>query len=310
MKYSFKQFVENKDLNEVGQYVFGQGENMPSVATSLNNNPTAGNSAFPHPDARPANPHAGIAKHDDFQVYDKKNVNLGSKIGDGGYEKDIKGKSIFNVSRSTEGVDISFTEEMKQHLNNNNKKVDMGEKQFFGKNKHKENEMIVSIGKSMLAAAGRILDNQLQFAQTDLKNMRITRDVSFEPIFEFLAQGMKGNVSVFKRLFPLFERGLKTVVYELNQKQKRNIEQSKTEKSPLDPQVSRYDAITKGTSYNIANYYFDKTNIELKGYNVIFSGTDEEFNDFSLPKNPRDASDDARKLKQSRYNPAFRPPTA
>lgn len=308
MNYSFKKFVENKDLNEVGQqFVFDRGlpskDNEPtiSVATSLNNNPTAGNSAFPHPDA-------GTGKHDDYQVYDKKNVNLGSKIGDGGYEKDIKGKSIFNVSRSTEGVDISFTEEMKQHLNNNNKKVDMGEKQFFGKNKHKENEMIGSIGKSMLAAAGSILDNQLQFAQTDLRNMRITRDVSFEPIFEFLAQGMKGNVSVFKRLFPLFERGLKTVVYELKQKNKRNIERSKTEKDSSG--LSRYDAITKGSPTNNPNRYFDKTNIELKGYNVIFSSTDEEFNDFSLPKNPRDASADARKLKQSRYKPAFRPPTA
>ena len=299
MKYSFKQFVENKDLNEVGQYVFGQGEKMPSVATSLNNNPTAGNSAFPHPDA------SSDRKHDDYQVYDKKNVNLGSKIGDGGYEKDIKGKSIFNVSRSTEGVDISFTEEMKQHLNNNNKKVD-GEEDFFGI-EHEENEMIASIGKSMLAAAGSILDNQLQFAQTDLRNMRITRDVSFEPIFQFLAQGMKGNVSVFKRLFPLFERGLKTVVYELNQKNKRNIEKSKTEKHSSG--ISRYDAITKGSPTNNPNRYFDKTNIELKGYNVIFSSTDEEFNDFSLPKNPRDASADARKLKQSRYNPAFRPPT-
>jgi len=302
MKYSFKKFVENKDLNEVGQYVFGQGEKMPSVATSLNNNPTAGNSAFPHPDAGKANPDAGLGKHDDFQVYDKKNVNLGFNDNRGGVAK-----SIFNVSRSTEGVDISFTEEMKQHLNNNNEKDDGEEYDPFGIG-HEENEMIGSIGKSMLAAAGSILDNQLQFAQTDLRNMRITRDVSFEPIFQFLAQGMKGNVSVFKRLFPLFERGLKTVVYELKQKNKRNIEKSKTEKHSSG--ISRYDAITKGSPTNNPNRYFDKTNIELKGYNVIFSGTDEGFNDFSLRKNPIDASADAQKLKQSRYKPAFQPPTA
>lgn len=302
MNYSFKKFVENKDLNEVGQYVFGQGENMPSVATSLNNNRTDGNRAFPHPDAGTANPDAGLGKHDDFQVYDKKNVNLGFNDNRGGVAK-----SIFNVSRSTEGVDISFTEEMKQHLNNNNEKDDGEEYDPFGIG-HEENDMIGSIGKSMLAAAGSILDNQLQFAQTDLRNMRITRDVSFEPIFQFLAQGMKGNVSVFKRLFPLFERGLKTVVYELKQKNKRNIERSKTEKHSSG--LSRYDAITKGSPTNNPNRYFDKTNIELKGYNVIFSSTDEEFNDFSLPKNPRDASADARKLKQSRYKPAFRPPTA
>ena len=308
MNYSFKKFVENKDLNEVGQqFVFDRGlpskDNEPtiSVATSLNNNPTAGNSAFPHPDA-------GTGKHDDFQVYDNKNVNLGSKIGDGGYEKDIKGKSIFNVSRSTEGVDISFTEEMKQHLNNNNKKVDMGEKQFFGKNKHKENEMIGSIGKSMLAAAGSILDNQLRFAQTDFRKMKITRIVSFEPIFQFLSQGMKGNVSVFKRLFPLFERGLKTVVYELNQKNKRDIERSKTEKN--NSGISKYDAITKGSLTNNPNKYFDNTTIELKGYNVIFSPSDNPQNNFDLPNDKGNASADARKLKQSRYNPAFRPPTA
>ena len=299
MKYSFKQFVENKDLNEVGQYVFGQGENMPSVATSLNNNPTAGNSAFPHPDA-------GTARHDDFQVYDKKNVNLGSKIGDGGYEKDIKGKSIFNVSRSTEGVNISFTEEMKQHLNNNNEKDD-GEEDFFGSG-HEENEMIGSIGKSMLAAAGSILDNQLQFAQTDFRKMKNIRTVSFEPIFEFLSQGMKGNVSVFKRLFPLFERGLKTVVYELNQKNKRDIEQSKKGKD--NSGLSRYDAITKGSLTNNPNKYFDNTTIELKGYNVIFYPSDNPQNNFDLPSNQSNDSDAARKLKQSRYKPAFRPPTA
>ena len=296
--YSFKKFVENKDLNEAGQYgqyVFGQGENMPSVATSYRN------SDFPHHDA-------GEGKHDDYQVYDKKNVNLG-------WNDDKAGKSIFNVSVTPSGADISFTEEMKQHLNNNNKKVDMGEKQFFGKNKHKENEMIGSIGKSMLAAAGSILDNQLRFAQTDFRKMKITRIVSLEPIFQFLSQGMKGNVSVFKRLFPLFERGLKTVVYELNQKNKRDIERSKTEKnnsgiSTYDSGISKYDAITKGSLTNNPNKYFDNTTIELKDYNVIFSPSDNPQNNFDLPNDKGNASADARKLKQSRYKPAFRPPTA
>ena len=306
--YSFKKFVENKDLNEVGQqFVFDRGlpskNNEPtiSVATSLNNNPTANTSAFPHHDA-------GEGKHDDYQVYDKKNVNLG-------WNDDKAGKSIFNVSVTPSGADISFTEEMKQHLNNNNKKVDMGEKQFFGKNKHKENEMIGSIGKSMLAAAGSILDNQLRFAQTDFRKMKITRIVSLEPIFQFLSQGMKGNVSVFKRLFPLFERGLKTVVYELNQKNKRDIERSKTEKnnsgiSTYDSGISKYDAITKGSLTNNPNKYFDNTTIELKGYNVVFSPSDNPQNNFDLPNDQGNASADARKLKQSRYKPAFRPPTA
>ena len=295
MNYSFKKFVENKDLNEVGQqFVFDRGlpskDNEPtiSVATSYRN------SDFPHHDA-------GEGKHDDYQVYDKKNVNLG-------WNDDKAGKSIFNVSVTPSGADISFTEEMKQHLNNNNKKVDMGEKQFFGKNKHKENEMIGSIGKSMLAAAGSILDNQLRFAQTDFRKMKITRIVSFEPIFQFLSQGMKGNVSVFKRLFPLFERGLKTVVYELNQKNKRDIERSKTEKN--NSGISKYDAITKGSLTNNPNKYFDNTTIELKGYNVIFSPSDNPQNNFDLPNDKGNASADARKLKQSRYNPAFRPPTA
>jgi len=300
--FSFKQFVENKDLNEVGQYVFGQGENMPSVATSYKG------SDFPHHDSD------GEGKHDDFQVYDKKNVNLGAKYADQ-FTKQSMGKSIFNVSVTPSGADISFTEEMKQHLNNNNKKVDMGEKQFFGKNKHKENEMIGSIGKSMLATAGSILDNQLRFAQTDFRKMKNTRIVSLEPIFEFLSQGMKGNVSVFKRLFPLFERGLKTVVYELNQKNKKNIEQSKKEKhnsgiSTYDSGLSRYDAITKGTLTNNPNKYFDNTTIELKGYNVVFYPSDNPQNNFDLPSNQGNASDDARKLKKSRYKPAFRPPTA
>ena len=290
MNYSFKKFVENKDLNEAGQYgqyVFGQGENMPSVATSYRN------SDFPHHDA-------GEGKHDDYQVYDKKNVNLG-------WNDDKAGKSIFNVSVTPSGADISFTEEMKQHLNNNNKKVDMGGKKYFG-NKHNENDMIGSIGKSMLASAGSILNNQLKFAQTDFKKMKITRIISLEPIFEFLSQGMKGNVSVFKRLFPLFERGLKTVVYELNQENKRDIEKKKTEKHSSG--ISTYDAITKGSSTNIANKYFDNTTIELKGYNVVFSPSDNPQNNFDLPNDQGNASADARKLKQSRYKPAFRPPTA
>lgn len=290
MKYSFKQFVENKDLNEAGQYgqyVFGQGEKMPSVATSLKG------SDFPNHDA-------GRGKHDDFQVYDKKNVNLGFNDNRGGVAK-----SIFNVSVTPSGADISFTEEMKQHLNNNNEKDD-GEEDFFGSG-HEENEMIGSIGKSMLATAGSILDNQLRFAQTDFRKMKITRIVSFEPIFQFLSQGMKGNVSVFKRLFPLFERGLKTVVYELNQKNKRNIEKSKTDKDSSG--LSRYDAITKGSLTNNPNKYFDNTTIELKGYNVIFSPSDNPQNNFDLPSDQGNASDDARKLKQSRYKPAFRPRT-
>ena len=290
MNYSFKKFVENKDLNEAGQYgqyVFGQGENMPSVATSYRN------SDFPHHDA-------GEGKHDDYQVYDKKNVNLG-------WNDDKAGKSIFNVSVTPSGANISFTEEMKQHLNNNNKKVDMGGKKYFG-NKHNENDMIGSIGKSMLASAGSILNNQLKFAQTDFKKMKITRIISLEPIFEFLSQGMKGNVSVFKRLFPLFERGLKTVVYELNQENKRDIEKKKTEKHSSG--ISTYDAITKGSSTNIANKYFDNTTIELKGYNVVFSPSDNPQNNFDLPNDQGNASADARKLKQSRYKPAFRPPTA
>ena len=288
--YSFKKFVENKDLNEAGQYgqyVFGQGENMPSVATSYRN------SDFPHHDA-------GEGKHDDYQVYDKKNVNLG-------WNDDKAGKSIFNVSVTPSGANISFTEEMKQHLNNNNKKVDMGGKKYFG-NKHNENDMIGSIGKSMLASAGSILNNQLKFAQTDFKKMKITRIISLEPIFEFLSQGMKGNVSVFKRLFPLFERGLKTVVYELNQENKRDIEKKKKEKHSSG--ISTYDAITKGSSTNIANKYFDNTTIELKGYNVVFSPSDNPQNNFDLPNDQGNASADARKLKQSRYKPAFRPPTA
>jgi hypothetical protein len=288
--FSFKQFVENKDLNEVGQYVFGQGENMPSVATSLKG------SDFPNQDA-------GRGKHDDFQVYDKKNVNLGFNDNRGGVAK-----SIFKVSQTPSGANISFTEEMKQHLNNNNEKDD-GEEDFFGSG-HEENEMIGSIGKSMLATAGSILDNQLQFAYEDFKQMKNIRTVSLEPIFEFLSQGMKGNVSVFKRLFPLFERGLKTVVYELNQKNKKDAEKFKKEKHSSG--LSKYDAITKGSSTNIANKYFNKTNIELKGYNVVFSVTDDAFSPYKI--NPPDdfgnASDDARKLKQSRYKPAFRPPTA
>jgi hypothetical protein len=297
MNYSFKQFVENKDLNEVGQYVFGQGENMPSVATSYKG------SDFPHHDS------AGDSKHDDYQVYDKNNANLGAKYADQ-FTKQSMGKSIFNVSVTPSGSNISFTEEMKQHLNNNNKKVDMGEKQFFGKNKHKENEMIGSIGKSMLAAAGSILDNQLRFAYTDFRKMKNTRTVSLEPIFEFLSQGMKGNVSVFKILFPLFERGLKKVVYELNQKIKKDAEKFKKEKHSSG--ISTYDAITKGSSTNNPNKYFNKTNIELKGYNVIFSVTDDAFSPYKI--NPPDDfgndSDAARKLKQSRYKPAFQPPTA
>jgi len=290
MKYSFKQFVENKDLNEVGQYVFGQGENMPSVATSLKGND------FPNQDA-------GRGKHDDFQVYDKKNVNLGFNDNRGGVAK-----SIFKVSQTPSGANISFTEEMKQHLNNNNEKDD-GEEDFFGSG-HEENEMIGSIGKSMLATAGSILDNQLKFAYEDFKQMKNIRTVSLEPIFEFLSQGMKGNVSVFKRLFPLFERGLKTVVYELNQKIKKDAEKFKKEKHTSG--ISTYDAITKGSSTNIANKYFNKTNIELKGYNVIFSVTDDAFSPYKI--NPPDdfgnASDAARKLKQSKYKPAFRPPNA
>jgi hypothetical protein len=293
--FSFKQFVENKDLNEVGQYVFGQGENMPSVTTSYKG------SDFPHHDS------AGESKHDDYQVYDKNNANLGAKYADQ-FTKQSMGKSIFNVSVTPSGANISFTEEMKQHLNNNNKKVDMGEKQFFGKNKHKENEMIGSIGKSMLATAGSILDNQLRFAQTDFRKMKNTRIVSFEPIFEFLSQGMKGNVSVFKRLFPLFERGLKTVVYELNQKIKKDAEKFKKEKHSSG--ISTYDAITKGSSTNNPNKYFDNTTIELKGYNVVFYPSDNPQNNFDLPSNQGNASDDARKLKKSRYKPSFRPPTA
>ena len=301
--YSFKKFVENKDLNEVGQqFVFDRGlpskDNEPtiSVATSLNNNPTAGSSAFPHPQA-------GTRKHDDFQVYDKKNVNLGFNDDRGNVAK-----SIFKVSQTPSGANISFTEEMKQHLNNNNEKDD-GEEDFFGI-EHEENEMIRSVGKSMLAAAGSIFNNQFDFASEDFRlgkqNIRI---ISLEPIFEFLSQGMKGNVSVFKRLFPLFERGLKTVVYELNQKNKRNVEKSKTDKHSSG--ISRYDAITKGSPTNLANKYFGQIKIELKGYNVVFSTVDPitTGSNFDLPNDKGNASADARKLKQSRYKPAFRPPT-
>lgn len=272
--FSFKQYVEKKDLNEVGQYVFNknpEGNNpegnrghTPEIRTSLNQND----------DEKPQFGYRDTNLN--FDIYDKANTHLGHKTL--GNFSNTKGKNIFKISFKGNDTEVSFTEEMKQHLLNNNKEVFYKTLLRNTPPKHDENKMIASIGRSMLAIAGSVILNRLHNAY---RNRKSPCFVDFEPVFEFISQNLDKDISVFKRLLPLLETGLKTVVREVRNEQRREIELYKkdfgedgtgyTNKSypnqfPAGTRVSKYEFWK-----SIFPHVYDGTKIEIDGHKVVFS---------------------------------------
>ena len=211
--FSFKQFVENKDLNEVGQYVFPDKEGeFPE--RDKTRNPSNKPYLSPEKDLRRTGDFAygsdmfafGSAVEKDGKWYDKNNKLGGS------------GTAIFEITYfgDKNGIYVHFTDNMKSQLAHNlshHKNVRDG---------HMDDLTSTTL-KSMINLAGAIITkHSQQYMEYGIPE----QIVSFEPIFDFLSDEKKlKNFSKYQNQdikialpITLFDKGLKLVALEVENK--------------------------------------------------------------------------------------------
>lgn len=211
--YSFKQFVENKDLNEVGQHVFPDKEGEFPERDKIRN-PSNKGYLSPEKDLKQIGMDAygsdmfafGSAVEKSGKWYDKNN-----KLG-------LEGTPIFEITYfgDKNGIYVHFTNEMKSQLaynlsnHKNSRSGDM-------------NDLKNATLKSMINLAGAIITKH---SQQHMEYGIPEQIVSFEPIFDFLSDEKElKNFSKYQNQdikislpITLFDKGLKLVALEVENK--------------------------------------------------------------------------------------------
>lgn len=245
MNYSFKKYVENKDLNEVGQHVFPDQEGefpdrdkmhwlSPEDNLELIGMYGHGSDKFAF----------GSAVEKNGKWYDKNNKLGGSST------------PIFEITYfdNKNGIYVDFTNEMKSQLAYNlgrHKNVRDGQINDFKK----------SVLKSMINLAGAIITKHSQQQMKSNKGYGIPEQiVSFEPIFDFLSDEKelknrsRNQDQDIKIGLPitLFDKGLKLVALEVENKINSTMKQSSWKDEISKPRNQRsLDRVIRKSGPNI-----------------------------------------------------------
>lgn len=235
--FSFKEYVENKDLNEVGQYVFPDKEGefperekmhwlSPESNLELIGMSGHGSDKFAF----------GSAVENNGKWYDKNNKLGGSST------------PIFQITYfdNKNGIYVNFTNEMKSQLVHNlsrHKNIRDGRMDDF-KN---------SILKSMMNLAGAIITKHSQQHMKSNKGYGIPEQiVSFEPIFDFLSDEKELKDSKIGLPVTLFDKGLKLVALEVENKINSVMKQSSWKDEISKPRNQRsLDRVIRKSGPNI-----------------------------------------------------------
>lgn len=240
--FSFKKFVKNKDLNEVGQHVFPDKEGEFPERDKLTHMSPEDHLKQIGMDAYGSDMFAfGSAVEKSGKWYDKNN-----KLG-------LKGTPIFEITYfdNKNGIYVNFTNEMKSQLAYNlshHKNVRDG----------RMDDLTSTTLKSMINLAGAIITKHSQQHMESRDGYGIPEQiVSFEPIFDFLSDEKelkkfsKNQNQDIKIALPitLFDKGLKLVALEVENKINSTMKSSFSKNEPRNQRA--LDRVIRKSGPNI-----------------------------------------------------------